>query len=248
MKKLNNNNINYNLLMMKKKLPFCLAMVAIFTIISKTTSAQVKNNPVTRSYSNNVIIVNPDNDSEGWGQGLRFGGASSGERIASNRLAHEWGGPKWGFTFWTAGIIRMVIDSTGHIGIGTKGGESLSAMLTVNGNTSVNGELKVKNIIMSANPKCWPDYVFAKNYKLMNLSDLENFINTNHHLPNFPSVKAIESNQNSYDVNEMNAGLLKTVEEQTLYIIKLNKEFNSRLDEQNKKISELEAKLNYATN
>lgn len=237
---------------MKKRILTFLAIIATLTITTNTLSAQVRGD-------GEASVNDGGGNSDGWGYALRFGADRSSERIGSNRLANEWGGPRHGFTFWTKGEIRMVIDSIGHVGIGTKGGESLKAKLTVNGNTSINGEVRVKSITMTSDPNCWPDYVFAKNYTLMNLNDLENFININHHLPNFQSAKEIETNGGSYDVNEVTTGLLKTIEEQALYIINLNKEFNSRLEErnekinsrleeQNKKISELEARLNHAKN
>lgn len=68
----------------------------------------------------------------------------------------------------------------------------------------------------------YPDYVFAKDYKLMSLKDLEKYINDNHHLPNIPSATELE-HSNSIDLAEMNRLLLEKVEEQTLYILQLEK-------------------------
>src|SRR5690606_27867300 len=68
----------------------------------------------------------------------------------------------------------------------------------------------------------WPDYVFSSEYKLPSLSSVEQFIKTNSHLPEVPSAAEIE--EKGQNVGEMNAILLKKVEEMTLYIIQANKD------------------------
>jgi len=81
----------------------------------------------------------------------------------------------------------------------------------------------------------WADYVFAPEYKLMPLEDVEQFTKENNHLPNVPSAK--EMTENGLDVAEMDAKLMEKVEELTLYIIEQNK-INQR---QAKEIEELKA-------
>ena len=61
------------------------------------------------------------------------------------------------------------------------------------------------------------DHVFNPDYKLMPVNQLEDFVKTNKHLPDSPSEK--EALENGLDVGEMNALLLKKIEELTLYII-----------------------------
>ncbi len=68
----------------------------------------------------------------------------------------------------------------------------------------------------------WADYVFAPDYKLMPLKDVEQFTKENKHLPNVPS--ASEMVNNGLDVAEMDAKLLEKVEELTLYLIEQNKQ------------------------
>jgi hypothetical protein len=68
----------------------------------------------------------------------------------------------------------------------------------------------------------WPDYVFSDNYDLMNLNQLEAFINHNKHLPNVPSAQEVE--KDGLDLAEMDAKLLRKIEELTLYVIDLKKE------------------------
>lgn len=66
-----------------------------------------------------------------------------------------------------------------------------------------------------------PDYVFNEDYNLPCLSDIETYVKENRHLPEVPSAKEVA--QNGMNVGEMNAALLKKVEELTLYLIDQDK-------------------------
>lgn len=68
----------------------------------------------------------------------------------------------------------------------------------------------------------WPDYVFAENYQLMDLQQLNAFISDHKHLPGVPSQQDVKSN----GVNDKKMGilLLKKVEELILYTIKKEEE------------------------
>lgn len=70
----------------------------------------------------------------------------------------------------------------------------------------------------------WADYVFADDYKLMPLEQVEKFVKENNHLPNVPS--AVEVVESGIDVAKMDAKLLEKIEELTLYIIQQQKEIN----------------------
>lgn len=70
----------------------------------------------------------------------------------------------------------------------------------------------------------WPDFVFGNNYKLMNLYELEQYINANQHLPEVPSAEEVSAS--GIDLGEMNAILLQKVEELTLHIIELQKQID----------------------
>jgi hypothetical protein len=69
----------------------------------------------------------------------------------------------------------------------------------------------------------WSDYVFSKEYNLMSLYQLKKYIDKNKHLPDVPSAEELV-NDGGIDLGRMQATLLKKIEEQTLYIIKLNEE------------------------
>ncbi|HEX8016988.1 MAG TPA: hypothetical protein VF465_17275 [Flavobacterium sp.] len=52
-----------------------------------------------------------------------------------------------------------------------------------------------------------PDYVFANDYKLKSLQEIEEYIKKNSHMPEIPSAKEIE--KNGLMLAEMNMSLLK---------------------------------------
>lgn len=72
-----------------------------------------------------------------------------------------------------------------------------------------------------ASVKNWADYVFAKDYTLLPLNELEKFIKTNGHLPNVPKAEQVV--KEGIDVADMNVKLLEKIEELTLHTIELNK-------------------------
>jgi hypothetical protein len=67
----------------------------------------------------------------------------------------------------------------------------------------------------------WADYVFANDYKLMPLKEVENFVKANKHLPGISSANDLV--KNGLDVADMQAKQMGKIEELTLYIIKQDK-------------------------
>ncbi|NUM50169.1 MAG: hypothetical protein HUU48_03550 [Flavobacteriales bacterium] len=67
----------------------------------------------------------------------------------------------------------------------------------------------------------WCDDVFASEYKLQSIPELEKYIKQHQHLPNIPSEKEVM--EQGISLSDMNARLLKQIEEQALHIIELNK-------------------------
>ena len=97
-----------------------------------------------------------------------------------------------------------------------------------------NGTLVAKDVQVTLNN--WPDFVFEKDYSLMNLSETEAFIKENKHLPEIPSAKEIE--ENGLNLGEMQAKLLQKIEELTLHAIEQQK----LIEELQKRLSGLEDK------
>lgn len=84
--------------------------------------------------------------------------------------------------------------------------------LTIDGKVEAE-EIEVKNIAA--------DFVFAKDYKLTPLAEVEAFINENGHLP---GVAPAEETAKGVELGKFNTLLLQKVEELTLYMIELKKE------------------------
>lgn len=68
----------------------------------------------------------------------------------------------------------------------------------------------------------WSDYVFAEDYDLPTLEEVERHIRENGHLINIPSAREVEAN--GIALGDMNRLLLEKIEELTLYTLQLNRE------------------------
>lgn len=140
---------------------------------------------------------------------------------------------------WTTGIVldpgsayaKSYVDivggglrvTSGNVGIGTV--DTKGYKLAVNGNIRAQ-EIKVE----TAN---WPDYVFAKDYQLPSLQETEQHIKDKGHLAGIPSAEEVKAN--GVDLGEMNAKLLKKIEELTLHLIEQNKRIEKLENQQKNK-------------
>ena len=128
--------------------------------------------------------------------GIQAGNATGKVIISSNGGDHLW------------------MDEVGRVCIGDSYKVPSSGYwLTVTGKVMCE-ELKVQQ---RGN---WPDYVFDKNYPLRSFDELQNFINTNHHLPNMPSAAAVK-NEAGISVGDMQKRMTEKLEELTLYVLQL---------------------------
>ncbi|MBO9728860.1 MAG: hypothetical protein J7623_09505 [Chitinophaga sp.] len=128
----------------------------------------------------------------------------------------------------SGGVNLMQVKANGSVGIGTT--DPGPYKLAVEGTI---GARRVK--VTQATP--WADFVFADDYKLPSLQEVESFINVNKHLPEIPS--AAEVAKEGIDLAEINQKLLQKIEEQMLYIIEMNKKINSLTSE----MKELKSKV-----
>ena len=124
----------------------------------------------------------------------------------------------------------MTMLTNGYVGIGTT---TPSYTLDVNGDIRaskiyVKRTLSAEEIIVKT---MGADFVFADDYQLLPLSEVEAFITENKHLPEIQSAK--EMQENGVSVSELQTKLLQKIEELTLYLI-----------QQENRIKELEEKLN----
>ena len=133
---------------------------------------------------------------------------------------------------WNTAIFQewFVVRMDGNVGIGTA---QPTSTLDVNGRIK-SSSLDVSQLIRAKEVKIqipdWSDFVFAPDYNLPSLTEVEQHIKEKQHLPDIPSEKEVK--ENGIDLGVMQAKLLQKIEELTLYVI-----------EQDKKIVELQQKL-----
>lgn len=105
-------------------------------------------------------------------------------------------------------ISRFIIKENGNTGIG---------ITSPDNKLEVDGTIRATEVVVETG---WADYVFNDDYNNMSIEQLEEFIKSNKHLPGIPTATEVENN--GVSLGDMNALLLKKIEELTLYIIELN--------------------------
>lgn len=148
------------------------------------------------------------------------------------------GTPTPAASLWTTGT--GMIYRNGKVVVGTvTTAIPADYMLYVNGGVLTE---KVKVALQTGN---WSDFVFEKDYHRNSIPYVETYIKENKHLPNVPSAK--EVGENGIDLGQMDATLLRQIEELWLNVIDLNKEnkdLRVRNESLNKKLEILEKTVN----
>ncbi len=124
---------------------------------------------------------------------------------------------------WTASGDNAYYNKIGNIGIGTTTPQSKLA---------VNGVITAKEI--KAQVDGWGDFVFDENYNLLPLLEVKKYIQSNKHLPKFPTASEIETN--GIALAEMQNKAVQKIEELTLYTIQQEEAIQT----QSEKITQLE--------
>lgn len=110
----------------------------------------------------------------------------------------------------------------GNVGIGTTSPTHKLA---------VNGAVRAKEVIVDTG---WSDYVFAADYRLAPLSEVEAHILAKKHLPGIPSAAEVEAQ--GVSIGEMQSKLLAKIEELTLHQIAQEKAMTA-LKEENARLT-----------
>ncbi len=98
---------------------------------------------------------------------------------------------------------------------------------------AVNGKVVTKEVVVTIQD--WADGVFDPSYPLTKITDLEQFIIKNGHLPGVPPQHEVLST--GLALGQMDKMLLTKVEELTLYVINLQKEIQKLQSENSEKVS-----------
>ncbi len=142
-----------------------------------------------------------------------------------------------GIKLFTGRQLRMIVLSTGNVGIGT---------LTPDAKLAVKGKIHAEEVKVDLSVP-GPDYVFKEDYDLKSLEEVQTYIKEHGHLPNIPSAKEMEAN--GIQLGEMNMKLLEKVEELMLYTLEQEKKIqnlkvqNSKIEQEKRKMVELESRL-----
>jgi hypothetical protein len=206
---------------------------------SPTSKLHVQGN----GFFNGDLTVGPLDNNAGPKNKLDFGGNSNSDPqwIARYNVSGDVselrvnisddGGPTdrfvVGWTSFSSGVYTSVMNvgANGAVGIGTiKTNDANYKLFVETGIRTV--KVKVDN---SSN---WPDYVFHANYQLRPLSEVAQYVQQHHHLPDVPSAEEVK--KEGIDLGDNQAILLKKIEELTLYVIDQNK----RQENQEKLIDE----------
>jgi len=139
----------------------------------------------------------------------------------------------YGNTFVGSAATPQVLTVTGNTFL--EGVTHIGGTASINASLINNYKLWVEKGVVSedfaiAPTSAWADYVFGDGYKLQPLKEVETYLKANKHLRDIPAQSEVE--EKGYSMKKINAGLLKKVEELTLYAI-----------DQDKKIDQLTAEM-----
>ncbi|MCL4282518.1 MAG: hypothetical protein KJZ58_09650 [Flavobacteriales bacterium] len=121
---------------------------------------------------------------------------------------------------YTNGVERLRITKDGKVGIGTTPPWGVVGDYRL----YVENGIACRDVLVKLGT--WPDYVFQPNYALLPLDELREFLKTNNHLPGIPAAAELEAKQ-GVELGDMQARLVKVVEEQALYILQLEEKFRA---------------------
>jgi hypothetical protein len=136
------------------------------------------------------------------------------------------------FSLASTELIKAVNPATNHTPFVVNADGSMALSNTTRKIFQVNtsGLLQARQIKVDA--ITWADFVFDKNYVLMPINELRQYISENQHLPSVPSAETVATE--GIDLAEMNKILLQKIEELTLYMLQQQKQIDTLQSAQGK--------------
>lgn len=122
--------------------------------------------------------------------------------------------------------VLLLQPIAGSVGIGTTSNPGAYRL-------AVNGSIRAHEIVVDSG---WSDYVFAPDYRLAPLSEIEQHIKAEGHLPDIPSAAEVAAH--GVTLGEMQAKLLAKIEELTLHQIEQEKRMEG-IEEENQRLREM---------
>jgi hypothetical protein len=119
--------------------------------------------------------------------------------------------------------MRIVKDANGNVivGIGLDPLNPAPASNATPYKLMVEGKIGARDIVVRNAALSWPDYVFKTDYELKSLSEIEKFININHHLPDVPNAANIANK--GQEIGTLQILQQQKIEDIYLYLIALEK-------------------------
>lgn len=138
-------------------------------------------------------------------------------------------------------VVNSSFKTKGGYGIRSEvANDKIKAFAVINTTTGADvyrvygdGIVEAKEVIVSQ--EIWHDAVFKQGYELMPIEQVEAYVNEHNHLPEVPSESEVL--ENGVNIGDMEAILLKKVEELTLYVIEQSKQLKAQAE----RIQELES-------
>ncbi|MFC3812351.1 hypothetical protein [Lacihabitans lacunae] len=124
---------------------------------------------------------------------------------------------------FSSSTLKVNSKTTGFLAVGDF--DAITPMPTPTGYRLIvqDGILTEKvKVALKSSATDWADYVFEKDYNLLPLNQVEEFILKNKHLPNVPSADDLV--KSGLDLAKTSKMLMEKIEELTLYVIELKKE------------------------
>lgn len=217
---------------MTKQVSFFMTILLFSCTSFLTTRAQVltgtdlklKNDGSTRS----IYVAGDQNVGTGSSLDIFAGeGSDASSGLGGNLRLSGGSGSGWDNPFGKGGNVEI---NGGHGGTGSANDAGDIFLGNVYGNVgistnkipagyklAVNGKIICTELKVQLKAQ-WPDYVFAKNYRLTSFDNLRKFIAAHRHLPGVPAASEMKE---GIQVGELVNIQMKKIEELTLYILQL---------------------------
>ncbi len=213
----------------------------------EATAFQLTNGIHLLSNGDVGIGTTSPHNAQGWDRVLDLNGTASTKLLVTENSVGVKTGIFSHYSWLPGGIGKLGTESAHPLALMAGYGNDVMNLLT-NGNVgigttnpthklAVNGTIKAREVIVETNG--WSDYVFADDYALQPLSEVETHIKTNRHLPGIPSSAQVAAE--GISVGDMQAKLLAKIEELTLHQIAQEKLLKAQAEELTALRSEIRA-------